>query len=120
MNILLFDDVRFWLKREANFFRIHLLFFLIVPLISAGIFYAANGEFHIGQCPTYSSSVGTTPLTATYSFHRRVVSMLFSTYSDRPLIRQSQHMYSLSASYSVRAYGRRRRSACLDTFCDTL
>ncbi|CAL1696758.1 unnamed protein product [Somion occarium] len=41
------QDVVAWLKRELNFFRVHLLFFLIVPLISAVIFWAANGRFHI-------------------------------------------------------------------------
>ncbi|KAI0802967.1 cation transport protein-domain-containing protein [Irpex lacteus] len=41
------EDIRDWLKKELNFFRVHLLFFLFVPLISAGIFYGANGEFHI-------------------------------------------------------------------------
>lgn len=46
---LTFDDVREWIKRESNFFRIHLLFFLLVPLISAAIFYGANGEFHIRE-----------------------------------------------------------------------
>ncbi|KAI0697181.1 cation transport protein-domain-containing protein [Cytidiella melzeri] len=44
---LTFDDVRDWLKKELNFFRIHLLCFIFVPLISAAIFYAANGQFHI-------------------------------------------------------------------------
>lgn len=45
------SDVREWLKKEANFFRVHLLFFLIVPLISAGIFYAANGRYPVGEYP---------------------------------------------------------------------
>ena len=44
---LTLEDIRTWAKKELNFFRVHLLFFLFVPLISAGIFYGANGEFHI-------------------------------------------------------------------------
>ncbi|KAI0344047.1 TrkH-domain-containing protein [Trametopsis cervina] len=44
---LSFEDIREWCKKELNFFRVHLLFFLLVPLISAGIFYGANGRFHI-------------------------------------------------------------------------
>ncbi|KAI0078494.1 TrkH-domain-containing protein [Panus rudis PR-1116 ss-1] len=35
------------IKHELNFFRVHLLFFLFVPLISAIIFWAVNGQFHI-------------------------------------------------------------------------
>ena len=34
-------------EREANFYRIHLLFFTFVPLILSGIFYATNGQYHI-------------------------------------------------------------------------
>lgn len=39
-------DNRFlaFLYREANFFRIHLFYFTVVPLISSGIFYGANGQ----------------------------------------------------------------------------
>jgi Trk-type K+ transport system membrane component len=33
--------------RETNFFRIHLIAFVFVPLIFSGIFYASNGQFHI-------------------------------------------------------------------------
>ena len=36
-----------FIRREANFFRIHLSAFVFVPLISSGIFYASNGRFHI-------------------------------------------------------------------------
>jgi len=36
-----------FVKKELNFYRIHLLFFTIVPLIVSGIFYAANGQFRI-------------------------------------------------------------------------
>ncbi|TCD68599.1 low affinity potassium transporter [Steccherinum ochraceum] len=43
----LLDDVNIWCKRELNFFRIHLLFFVIVPLVSAAIFWGANGRFQI-------------------------------------------------------------------------
>ena len=43
------DDVREWVKKEANFFRVHLLFFLVVPLVSAAIFYAANGQYPVGE-----------------------------------------------------------------------
>ncbi|KAI0265615.1 cation transport protein-domain-containing protein [Gloeopeniophorella convolvens] len=35
------------LKSELNFFRIHLAVFTLVPIISAGIFVASNGESHI-------------------------------------------------------------------------
>ncbi|KAH8101386.1 TrkH-domain-containing protein [Cristinia sonorae] len=42
-----YDDTYAWLKKELNFFRIHLLFFLLVPLISAAVFWGANGRFHI-------------------------------------------------------------------------
>ena len=38
------------LEKEANFYRIHLLFFTFVPLILSGIFYAANGQYHIREC----------------------------------------------------------------------
>ena len=38
-----------WIEKELNFFRLHLIYFTIVPLIAAGIFYAANGEFHIRE-----------------------------------------------------------------------
>ncbi len=44
-----FDDICEWIKKEANFFRIHLLFFLLVPLVSAGIFFAANGRYPIRE-----------------------------------------------------------------------
>jgi hypothetical protein len=53
------EDVRQWLKAELNFFRIHLLFFLFTPLISAGIFYAANGQFQIRECLGHDSSLAT-------------------------------------------------------------
>lgn len=33
-----------FIHRESNFFRIHLFYFTIVPLITSGIFYGANGE----------------------------------------------------------------------------
>jgi len=35
--------------REANFYRVHLLFFTFIPLILSGIFYAANGRYHIRE-----------------------------------------------------------------------
>ncbi|GAA5827393.1 hypothetical protein JCM5353_001457 [Sporobolomyces roseus] len=31
-------------KEHLNFYRLHLLFFIIIPLISSGIFHASNGE----------------------------------------------------------------------------
>ncbi|KAG9217695.1 hypothetical protein CCMSSC00406_0003616 [Pleurotus cornucopiae] len=34
-------------KKEATFFRVHLLAFAIVPLIFSGIFYACNGRFPV-------------------------------------------------------------------------
>lgn len=43
------EDIQAWLKKELNFFRIHLLFFLFVPLVTAIIFWAVNGQFHIGE-----------------------------------------------------------------------
>lgn len=46
---LSYSQIRDWVKAEANFFRIHLLYFLFVPLISAVIFYGANGQFHISE-----------------------------------------------------------------------
>ncbi|KAH9927443.1 TrkH-domain-containing protein [Epithele typhae] len=36
-----------WLEKELNFFRVHLLYFTITPLIFTFIFYASNGKFHI-------------------------------------------------------------------------
>ncbi|OSD05765.1 TrkH-domain-containing protein [Trametes coccinea BRFM310] len=39
--------VRQWIEEEANFFRLHLIFFTFTPLVAAGIFYGVNGEFHI-------------------------------------------------------------------------
>ncbi|PIL30855.1 transporter [Ganoderma sinense ZZ0214-1] len=42
-----YAQVRQWMQDEANFFRLHLVYFTFVPLIAAGIFYAVNGEFHI-------------------------------------------------------------------------
>ncbi|RPD81556.1 TrkH-domain-containing protein [Lentinus tigrinus ALCF2SS1-7] len=38
---------RQWIEEEVNFFRLHLLFFTLTPLVAAAIFYAVNGEFHI-------------------------------------------------------------------------
>ncbi|KAM5534365.1 hypothetical protein V8D89_011958 [Ganoderma adspersum] len=40
-------QIRQWIQDEANFFRLHLVYFTVVPLIAAGVFYAVNGEFHI-------------------------------------------------------------------------
>ncbi|TBU58845.1 TrkH-domain-containing protein [Dichomitus squalens] len=42
-----YAQVRQWIEDEVNFFRLHLVYFTFVPLIAAGIFYGANGEFHI-------------------------------------------------------------------------
>ncbi|KAI0638942.1 TrkH-domain-containing protein [Trametes polyzona] len=42
-----YDRLRQWVEEEANFFRLHLIYFTFVPLIAAGIFYGVNGEFHI-------------------------------------------------------------------------
>ncbi|KIP02880.1 hypothetical protein PHLGIDRAFT_32026 [Phlebiopsis gigantea 11061_1 CR5-6] len=44
---LSFNGIREWVQKEANFFRIHLLFFLLVPLVAAGIFCAANGQYPV-------------------------------------------------------------------------
>ncbi|KAI0645210.1 cation transport protein-domain-containing protein [Trametes meyenii] len=38
---------RAYTLRHLNFYRIHLLFFTFTPLIFSGIFYAANGRYHI-------------------------------------------------------------------------
>ena len=46
------------IEREANFYRIHLFFFTFVPLILSGIFYGANGEYHIRECQISSSYRG--------------------------------------------------------------
>ncbi|KAH9891144.1 TrkH-domain-containing protein [Cubamyces lactineus] len=42
-----YSRVRQFIEEEANFFRLHLIFFTFTPLVAAGIFYAVNGEFHI-------------------------------------------------------------------------
>ncbi len=33
-----------WVSARLNFYRIHLLHFILTPLISAAIFYASNGQ----------------------------------------------------------------------------
>lgn len=33
-----------WISARLNFYRIHLLHFTLTPLITAGIFYASNGQ----------------------------------------------------------------------------
>ncbi|KXN87472.1 Low-affinity potassium transport protein [Leucoagaricus sp. SymC.cos] len=40
---------RVWasIKSELNFYRIHLVYFTVTPLIFSGIFYASNGRYHI-------------------------------------------------------------------------
>ncbi|KZS90153.1 TrkH-domain-containing protein [Sistotremastrum niveocremeum HHB9708] len=35
------------IKKHLNFFRIHLLLFTVIPLITSGVFFACNGEFPI-------------------------------------------------------------------------
>ena len=50
-----YTQVRQWIEDEVNFFRLHLIYFTIVPLIAAGIFYAANGEFHIREWSMFSA-----------------------------------------------------------------
>ena len=35
------------LKKELNFFRIHLLCFVFIPLICAGIFVGSNGKYPV-------------------------------------------------------------------------
>lgn len=47
-----FARIRQWIEEEVNFFRLHLLFFTLTPLVAAGIFYGVNGEFHIRECPS--------------------------------------------------------------------
>ncbi|KAH9073448.1 cation transport protein-domain-containing protein [Lactarius deliciosus] len=34
-------------ERELNFFRIHLAFFMLLPIVSAGVLVASNGRFYI-------------------------------------------------------------------------
>jgi hypothetical protein len=36
-----------YIVQRANFFRLHLIAFTLIPLIFSGIFYASNGQFHI-------------------------------------------------------------------------
>ncbi|KZS87287.1 TrkH-domain-containing protein [Sistotremastrum niveocremeum HHB9708] len=36
-----------FLKRNLNFYRIHLIFFTVTPLVCSAVLFAANGEFHI-------------------------------------------------------------------------
>ena len=40
---------RQWIEEEVNFFRLHLVFFTITPLITSFIFYGVNGQFHIRE-----------------------------------------------------------------------
>lgn len=47
--------IRQWIEDEVNFFRLHLIFFTVTPLIAACIFYGVNGEFHIRECQLYPS-----------------------------------------------------------------
>ncbi|KAJ7099551.1 cation transport protein-domain-containing protein [Mycena belliarum] len=35
------------LRKQLNFYRIHILFFTFTPLIFSAIFYASNGQYHI-------------------------------------------------------------------------
>jgi Trk-type K+ transport system membrane component len=35
------------LQRNLNFFRIHVIVFVLTPLVFSGIFYASNGEFKV-------------------------------------------------------------------------
>ncbi|OBZ78734.1 hypothetical protein A0H81_00278 [Grifola frondosa] len=46
-NPLTYARIRKWIEEEANFFRLHLLFFLLVPLIAGAIFYAVNGKYPV-------------------------------------------------------------------------
>ncbi|KAG8907173.1 low affinity potassium transporter [Tulasnella sp. 403] len=39
--------LRFLDRLHLNFFRIHVIWFIINPLIWSGIFYAANGQYHV-------------------------------------------------------------------------
>ncbi|KIK67556.1 hypothetical protein GYMLUDRAFT_257413 [Collybiopsis luxurians FD-317 M1] len=36
-----------FIRHQLNFYRVHVLFFTLTPLIFSGIFYASNGEFKI-------------------------------------------------------------------------
>lgn len=46
-----FARLRAWIDEEANFFRVHLIFFTFTPLIFAAIFWGVNGEFPVGVYP---------------------------------------------------------------------
>ncbi|KAJ7772100.1 cation transport protein-domain-containing protein [Mycena maculata] len=35
------------IRKQLNFYRVHILFFTFTPLIFSGIFYASNGQYHI-------------------------------------------------------------------------
>ncbi|KAI8970814.1 cation transport protein-domain-containing protein [Trametes punicea] len=41
------DDLKEYIFRHLNFYRVHLLFFTFTPLIFSGILYAGNGDFHV-------------------------------------------------------------------------
>ena len=36
-----------FIKKEATFYRVHLLGFTGVPLLFSSLFYAGNGKFHV-------------------------------------------------------------------------
>ena len=41
------EQLERWSSANLNFYRVHVLFFVFVPLIFSGIFYASNGETQI-------------------------------------------------------------------------
>jgi hypothetical protein len=42
-----YENLRDFIKREATFFRLHVLAFVIVPLVAAAVFWACNGRFEV-------------------------------------------------------------------------
>jgi hypothetical protein len=47
LQVSKYADLEDFIKRESTFFRLHLLSFIITPLIASVIFWACNGRFHI-------------------------------------------------------------------------
>lgn len=57
IDVHLRGDIPAFFKRHFNFFRVHLLFFTLTPLVLSGIFYAANGSA-TGNANTADSGTG--------------------------------------------------------------
>ncbi|KAF8301443.1 TrkH-domain-containing protein [Clavulina sp. PMI_390] len=73
-----------FIYREGNFYRIHLFFFTVVPLIASGIFYGANGKYPVAYVDalflTYSSmtvtGLSTVNLSTTTPFQQSILLVL--------------------------------------------